>query len=394
MPRILNTYIFKEMAGPFVISIAVLTATSLLSRVLKLVEMAINHGVGLFVILKLILFIIPSFLIYIIPISFLISVLVAYNRLSGDSEITAMKASGLSILKMSRPVVFMALIAYVIAIFLTIYAFPWGSLSSKRLLYDVARNKAGIGLKERVFNDAFDGLILYANRITPEGGELEGVFISDQRDEKDNNIIAAKSGIIASDYQTMKITLRLFNGTIHRKEDKGLYKIITFNTYDLNLSLKDDKIKNPDASKTNRDLTLTQLANKINDVKRMGVNPAPYIIDLHKRFALPASIFVFGLLGVPLGIQKVRTTKFTSFTVGLGVVLFYYVLSTALESLGDKGLLNPILAVWGSDIIMAVIGATMFYKAAKESPIRSLTWLEGKKNAALMIFKAWLKKQR
>lgn len=108
MPRILNSYIFKEMAGPFALSIAVLTITSLLSRVLKLAEMAINHGVGLFVILKLILFIIPSFLIYIIPMSFLISVLIAYNRLSGDSEITAMKASGLSILKMSRPVVFMA----------------------------------------------------------------------------------------------------------------------------------------------------------------------------------------------------------------------------------------------------------------------------------------------
>lgn len=388
MPRILNSYIFKEIAGPFALSIVILTVTSLLSKILKLVELAINHGVGVFVILKFLLFVMPSFLIYIIPISFLIAVLIAYNRLSSDSEITAMKASGLSTLKVSRPVVLMAFFAYGISSFFTIYAFPWGSLSSKRLLYDVARSKASIGLKERVFNDAFDGLILYANRIMPENGELEGIFISDQRDEKDRNIITAKNGIISADHQTMKITLRLFNGSIHRSEEDGLYKIVTFNTYDLNLSLKDEKVKNPDTSKTNRDLTVSQLKQKIDDLKMAGQDPAPYIIDLHKRFALPASIFVFGLLGVPLGIQKVRTTKFTSFTIGLGVVLFYYVLSTALESLGDKGLLNPILAVWGSDIIMAVIGAAMFYKAAKESPIKSLAWLEEKKNAALALFKA------
>lgn len=388
MPRILNSYIFKEIAGPFALSIVILTVTSLLSKILKLVELAINHGVGIFVILKFILFIMPSFLIYIIPISFLIAVLIAYNRLSSDSEITAIKASGLSTLKVSRPVILMAFFAYGVSSFFTIYAFPWGSLSSKRLLYDVARSKAGIGLKERVFNDAFDGLILYANRIMPENGELEGIFISDQRDEKDRNIITAKNGIISADHKTMKITLRLFNGSIHRSEEDGLYKIVTFNTYDLNLSLKDEKVKNPDTSKTNRDLTVSQLKQKIDDLKMAGQDPAPYIIDLHKRFALPASIFVFGLLGVPLGIQKVRTTKFTSFTIGLGVVLFYYVLSTALESLGDKGLLNPILAVWGSDIIMAVIGAAMFYKAAKESPIKSLAWLEEKKNTALTLFKA------
>ncbi|MEK7829320.1 MAG: LptF/LptG family permease, partial [Deltaproteobacteria bacterium] len=99
---------------------------------------------------------------------------------------------------------------------------------------------------------------------------------------------------------------------------------------------------------------------------------------------------VFGLLGIPLGIQRVRTIRFTSFTIGLGVMLFYYVLSKALESLGEKGLLNPVLAVWGTDILMAALGVTMFYKAAKDSPVKSLAWLEEKKDAALVIIKAAL----
>ncbi|MEK7689220.1 MAG: LPS export ABC transporter permease LptF [Deltaproteobacteria bacterium] len=394
MPHIIQRYIFREMAIPFLFSIGIFTITSLLSKIPHFIQLMINHGVGFLVVVQFIVFILPSILIYVIPVSFLIAVLIAYNRLSSDNEITAMKASGLSILKISRSVVIMALFAYSISSFFTIHAFPWGSLSSKRLIYDMARSKASIGLRERVFNSAFNGLILYANRIITENGELEGIFISDQRDEKDNNIIVAKSGIISSDHQTMKITLRLFNGRVHRSGEKGLYKIVTFNTYDLNLSLKDEEIKNPDTSKTNKDLTVSQLKEKIDDMKRGGRDPSPHIIDLHKRFALPASVFVFGLLGIPLGIQRVRTIRFTSFTIGLGVMLFYYVLSKALESLGEKGLLNPVLAVWGTDILMAALGVTMFYKAAKDSPVKSLAWLEEKKDAALVIIKAALLRRK
>ena len=388
MPKIINRYIFKEMAVPFVIVITVLTITSLLSKVIIAVNLLVNYGVSFFIILKFFLFSMPWFLIYIIPMSFLIAVLITYNRLSSDNEITAMKASGLDLLRISMPVAVMALIAYFIATFFTVYAFAWGNVSSKRLIYEVARSKATIGLKERVFNDAFDGLILYANNIIAENGEMEGIFISDQRDEQDKFIVVAKSGIISADQQAEKITLRLLNGTIHRSEESGLYKVITFTTYDLNLRMKEGEAKNPDTSKANSDLTVGQLKEKIADMKRQGsAIPPSYIIDLHQRFALPASIFVFSFLGVPLGIQRVRTTRFTSFSVGLGVVLFYYVLSTALESFGKKGLINPIAASWGANIFMAIAGVTIFYKAAKDSPIKSLAWLEGKKDAVFAAIK-------
>ena len=391
MSKIINRYIFKEMAVPFVIVITVLTITSLLSKVIIAVNLLVNYGVGFFILLKFFLFSMPWFLIYIIPMSFLIAVLITYNRLSSDNEITAMKASGLDLLRISMPVAVMALIAYFIATFFTVYAFAWGNVSSKRLIYEVARSKATIGLKERVFNDAFDGLILYANHIIAENGEMEGIFISDQRDEQDKFIVVAKSGIISSDQQAEKITLRLLNGTIHKSEESGLYKVITFTTYDLNLRMKEGEAKNPDTSKTNSDLTVGQLKEKIADMKRQGsAIPPSYIIDLHQRFALPASIFVFSFLGVPLGIQRVRTTRFTSFSVGLGVVLFYYVLSTALESFGKKGLINPIAAAWGANIFMAITGVAIFYKAAKDSPIKSLAWLEEKKDALFAVIRSIL----
>lgn len=384
MFKIINLYIFKEMAALFIITTVILAVTSLLTRVLQLAELAVNYGAGFFIILKFLLFVIPSFLVYIIPMSFLISILITYNRLSNDNEITAMKASGLSVLKVSKPVFLMALLAYSAAILFTSYILPWGNISSKRLIYDVARTKATIGLKERVFNDAFEGLMLYANHIMPESGEMEGIFISEHRDEKGNNIIAAKSGIISSDPQNMKITLKLFNGTIHRAEEKGLYRVITFNTYNLNLSLK-EKMESPDNVKTNRDLSINQLSKKISDMKGEGRHPVLDIMDLHQRLSIPVSIFVFAFFGVPLGIQRVRTTRFTSFSIGLAVVIAYYLLSTAMESLGKRGVLGPVLAVWGSTILMGIFGIFIFYKTANDSPIKLFVWAEEKRDAVAVL---------
>ncbi|MBI5328396.1 MAG: LPS export ABC transporter permease LptF [Deltaproteobacteria bacterium] len=390
MPKTISSYIFKETAVTFALTVAIFAATSLLSKVLKLVDLMVSYGVGPFIILKFILFIMPSFLIYIIPMSFLISVLIVYNRLSSDNEITAMKASGLSIVRISMPVAFIACLAYIISSFFTLYAFPLGNLSSKKLLYDVAKTKASIGLKEMAFNDLFDGLILYANRIKAETGKMHGVFISDRRDEKSSYIIAANTGLLSSDPQGMKLILNLSNGTIHRAEENGLYKVITFNTYSLNLSSKENKTEDTAASKTNYELTVGQLQNRITDIKKAGHNPAQYIVDLHTRFALPASIFVFGLFGIPLGIQGVRTTRFTSFTVGMVIALFYYMLSTVMESLGKKDIINPILAVWVTDILFGIVGAVIFYKASKDSPVQLLSWLQEKKDAAAFHVKGML----
>jgi len=372
---IISRYIFREITIPFLLSIGILTVTSLLGKTLRLIELVINHGIGVLTLLQLILFMLPSLLIYIIPVSFFLAVLVAFNRLSGDSEIIAMKAGGLSLLRLSRPVVLMAIISYTLTTFLTLYAFPWGNLSSKMLLYKVIMTRAYLGIKERTFNGNFEGLVLYVNRI--KGNELEGILLSEERSGKEANTVIARRGVILSNPPT--ITLRLIDGTIHDIGDRlGLYRVITFKTYDLNLALKKRGGEEPETTLSNRDLTLKELRAKVEEVKKRGENPSPYIIDLHKRFALPASVFVFGLLGISLGIQRVKAGRFRGFVIGLLIVITYYITSTALESLGEGGRIKPLSAVWGSDIIMGLLGLYIFYKALKESPVRVLLWLEEK----------------
>ncbi len=368
MPGILSRYILKEISVPFFLSLAILTATALLSKAVKLIELMVTQGVGGSFIFWFVASVAPSFLIYTLPISFLIGVLVAFTRLSSDSEVTAIKASGLGLRAMLRPVLLFALFVYAAALVVTLYLFPWGNLNLKALFFDASKDRFVSGLEEKTFYDRFKGIVLYVDKINARTGEMEGIFISERSDKEETNVFFATSGVFSPATERYTVYLKLDDGAIHRKTSGGrTYHIAGFASYTLELGLAGQ----PGAAgdKSNRELYLGELMDRAVSAKARGADPAPYVIDLHKRFALPASVFVFALLGLPLGIQKIRAARFTGFSIALGVVLTYYVLSTAFEALGESGSLNAVFAVWASDIIFLVAGVFVFFRASKDAPL-------------------------
>lgn len=377
MPRTINIYILKEITVPFILSISILTVTALLSKIIKLIDLMVTQGAGLPFVFWFVLSIIPSFLIYTIPISFLIGVLVAFTRLSSDSEITAMKASGLSLFAIMKPVVFLALVVYALSLSVTLYFFPWGNINMKKLLFDAARTKLISGIDEKTFYDRFKGVVLYVDRLNQKTGEMEGIFISQHasaegktRASAESTIFFAHKGVFSPSEDKSTLYFKLFDGTIHRKgADNGSYHLADFSSYVLELNLSGGEPPLSYMDKPNREMYVGELMDKVRAVGARGEKTAPYMIDLYKRFALPASVFVFTILGVPLGIQKVRAARFTGFSVSLSVVLAYYVVSTAMEAMGNNGLMNPLLSVWGSDIVFGAAGLYFFYMAARDRPV-------------------------
>ncbi len=374
MPKTLNIYILKEITVPFLLSLSILTVTALLSKVIKLIDLMVTHGVGVSFVFWFVLSIIPSFIIYTIPVSFLIGVLVAFTRLSSDSEVTAMKASGLSLFTIMKPVVFLSLAVYAASLSVTLYFFPWGNIKMKTLLFEAARTRLISGIEEKTFYDRFKGVVLYVDRLNHKTGEMEGIFISQhssaEKTSPEPTIFFADKGALAPSEDKTSMYLKLFDGTIHRKgTDASEYHLADFSSYVLELNLAGGEPQASFMDKPNRELYMGELRDKIRLIESRGEPAAPYVIDLYKRFALPASVFVFALLGVPLGIQKVRAARFTGFSVSLSVVLAYYVVSTAMEAMGENGLVNPVLSVLGSDMIFGAAGLYFFYMAAKDRPV-------------------------
>ena len=364
----MSRYILTEIGVPFLLSLAVLTATALLTKSVNIIELMVTQGVGGGFIFWFMLSVLPSFLIYTLPVSFLIGVLAAFTRLSSDSEITAMKASGLSLYTMARPVLVFALMVYAATLAVTLYLFPWGNLNLKSLVFEASKERFISGLDEKTFYDKFKGIVLYVDKINLKSGEMEGIFISETGEKEELNIFFASKGVFSPATERNTVYLRLQEGTIHRKtEQDETYHIAGFQTYtlELGLSAQPGSVEN----RKNRELSGGELRQRIKETEARGEDSSPLVIDLHKRFALPASVFVFGLMGVPLGLQRIRAARFTGFSVAIGVVLVYYVLSTAFEAIGENGPLHPVFAVWASDIIFMAAGIFIFARTAADRPV-------------------------
>ena len=365
MPGTLSRYILREIGAPFLLSLAILTSTALLTKSIRLIELLVTQGVGGRFIFLFLLSVLPSFLIYTLPISFLIGVLAAFTRLSSDSEITAMKASGLGLFTLARPVLYFAIPVYAATLAVTLYLFPWGNLNLKNLVFEASKEKFISGLEEKTFNDKFKGVVLYVDKINLKTGEMEGIFISEAGDKKELNVFFADRGVFSPATERFTVYLKLYNGAIHRKtEANGTYHIADFASYTLELGLTGQPTSGE--NRHNRELYVGELKKKITLVESQGKDTSPYVIDLHKRFALPASVFVFGLIGIPLGIQRIRAARFTGFSLSIGVVLVYYILSTAFEAIGENGSISPVLAVWASDIFFLAGGLFIFTRAAAD----------------------------
>ncbi|MCK4738658.1 MAG: LPS export ABC transporter permease LptF [Deltaproteobacteria bacterium] len=381
------------MTVPFFMTTVILTLTVLLGKVLKLVELFLTHDVSFVFIFGFVLSIIPSFMIYIIPSSFLVAVLIALTRLSSDNEIIAMKASGLSLYSVIRPVFFLAALATTLTLALTLYLYPYGNQNLKELLFEMARTKTTSGIEEKTFYSEFPGVVIYIDHIPvikdksvdkDPASKMSGIFISKENTAGETQLIFAKNGSFLPSSEELMILLKLEDGTIHRKnQNDATYHIVEFSSYTMELDMGGAGIKSKDTGstpkrrrvKSSRELYTWELIERIKEYEGQKNRVARLTTDLHKRFALPASTILFALIGIPLGIQRVRSPKFTGFVLALGVILGYYVISKSFEALGENSSINPILAAWGSNIVFAVIGVVMITRAARDRDNFSVMWL-------------------
>ena len=372
MPKILNIYILREISIPFALTLVIMTATAFLSKMIKLIDLLVTHGVSLSFSFWFIVSIMPSFLRYTIPLSLLVAILITFTRLSSDSEIIAMKASGLSLFSLMKPVMALAAIVFVLGLLVTLWAFPWGNTKFKNLLYETARSNMAAGIEEQTFYNRFKGMVFYVDRLKSDSNEMEGIFISEKTEGTESNIFFAKRGTFISSSGDVPLYLKLYDGTLHRKsESEDTYHIADFSTYLIGIE-PPERRGTAISDRTNRELYTKELIELARETRSGGHNNSSMLLDLHKRFSLPASVFIFALIGVPLGMSKIRSARFAGFSIAIGIMLIYYMLSTLFEALGDTGALNPALSAWASNILMGAAGLYILYMTAKDRRITAL----------------------
>jgi lipopolysaccharide export system permease protein len=340
----------------------------MMGRSQKLMEMVINKGVPLGQILHLIANLLPAFLVLTIPVALLIGVLLAFGRLSAESELVALKACGVNLSLLMRPVLVLALLSCMITAALTLYIEPTANAAFRRQAFAIASSIATIGIQPMTFNDDFSGLVLYAAEVDDKNGQMSNIFIADERPGTLPATIFASTGGIQIDQDDQSLNLRLKDGAIHRHDDDNdAYQIIQFETYGLRVNLNSSEDKGKVLNRKESELNLPDLlqARKTpQDSKEARVLNAA----LQKRFVMASTPLIFILIGVPLGIRSQRSGRGANFALALFIFLLFYILFTLSKTLViDLGL--PALFMWLPVVVFTSAGLFLLRAAANEREI-------------------------
>jgi len=375
MGKLLHRYILREIVTPFGLGLLVFTFVLLIARLVKLIELVVNRGLPTTDILRLLGYILPAFLELTVPMAMLLSILVAFGRLSADSEIVALRSSGLSLYQLVPPVATFAVLVGLATGWLAFHASPWGNRSLKTALFDIARTRASAGLKPRVFNDEFPGIVIYAERIDSTTDRLHHVLISDARDPNETNTVFAREGIMIPDPTGMTLTLRLLHGASQGVEQDGKVAYRTeFDSYDVSLDLQEALAGVQQQQREPKELDMTVLRQVLADPSTSTTDHRRATVEYQRRLAIPFGCLVFGLIAIPLGIQPTRAVRSWGFSMSLVVIFVYYVLLSAGQGLAEEGLVPPILGLWLANAVLGALAVYLFFQAARERPNPLLEW--------------------
>lgn len=360
MGKILDRYIFRELFTPFAISLGALSFIMLTKELLRLVELLVSKGVGFLAVLKVFLHLMPAFLVLTLPIAAIIASITAFSRLSYDKELVAMRATGLSLLRLSRPVLLFSCLVFVLTLVLSQWGQPWTSVSLKKLALSLLRDQLSLALDKGVFNEPVPRMTIYVSDSRDPGRE-RGIFISDQRNPNEARVIVASDYTLLNDAASTLVGIRLLNGTIHTKPTElDQYHQVSFSTYDLKLTL-DQSLYAAAEERPTRDMLLARLdsSNWEDPVALRG------LMEHYKDLAFPTAALVFGVLGVPLGIVSKRSGRIGGFAVGVLVVIIYYVFNVLAEFFVTTRVLHPFYGAWLPNMVFVMVTVTLFYRVAQ-----------------------------
>ena len=364
---ITNRYIIKEMLAPFSINLLVFTFLFLMTEMIEITDWIVNYNLGLLAVFKIILFTLPWFLMFIIPMSVMMAVLLTFLRMSNDNEIVALKSCGLSVYKLLPPVLTFAMFGCFLTAFITLIGVPHSKTALDEMAIQLAASHADIGLKERTFNDAFDDVMLYVNKIDTQNKKLIDVFIEDKRQPEIVSTVVAPEGRIFSEPEEFTFHLLLSNGTIHQTNPKERSATsIQFDTYKLSLDFKKEIEDLKEEDKHREAMSISELRQFMENSAEKDEDYFKANIVIHRRFAIPVACLAMGLIAFPLGIQSKNAKHSFGLVLCLFFFLLYYLLLTIGYGLGEEGIYPPEIGMWVPNLAMGSIGLFMLIQTGRE----------------------------
>ena len=363
--RLVDRYILSEFWPFFALAYGVATFIFFLDKLFRIASLALNYRLEILSVVQLFSYLLPTVSGLTLPIAFLVGCTLTFNRLSTDSEVVALNASGISFYRLLVPLFPIAVLVSALSSAMLMYGSPWGFQGVKQLFVDVARSRVLYELRPGEFLDAFEGLSVYIERTDPQERRLEGIFIAETRVHP-QQIITANEGTLLASADGLHILLRLTDGRLHRYDpEHKRYHLLRFDHYDVRLSLYTQLARWLNRPAKPREFFPAQLQAEIDAQQAQGQDPSKLILFRHKQFTLPFACLLFVGLGPSIGVVRTRSGRSSGYIVGIGVIFVYYLFLTASDVVAQDLGAPLLLASWFPNLAMCAVTLWLVRRTAQ-----------------------------
>ena len=357
----LDKYITKQIIEVFVLGIVVFTSIIFASDTfISLIKQISMYGMPFNIAFMIILLNLPAVIVMTIPMSVLFSTVMTVNKMCLQSEITILKACGISIKRISRPIFGFAVIMALVTFFINETIVPITTSQSKTLaLYALVQRNIPEGKRNFSIKELKDGNYLkrlfYVEKC--EDKQFSNVSIIDLSDTNKIQILQAKTGTsVVEGWQ-------FDNASVYTISKAGK----TLNTSWIEKTIVDfgsDIQKQLDKKNDGSDFNFIQLLPYLNNINQ-DIAPeilARYQVRFWEKIALPITTVVFVILGIPLAITPPRVRYNRGFLFSILIIFAYYLIRALSISFGEAGSLIPVLAAFMPNIILTIAGVGLYYR--------------------------------
>jgi len=376
----------------------------------------------------------------VVPMATLIAVLMAFGNLSQNNEITIIKSSGVSLYRMIIfPLLASVVVGYLLVLFNN-DVLPDANHQAKLLMQDISRKKPTLSLVPGFFSQEVSNYAILARDVDSKSNNLDQVTIYDYTNPRKINVVTAEKGKIFISKDQSKLIMDLTNGEIHESDvyETNTYRKLVFTNHRITMDaeqfsfqqstagirgerelstddmlvivdslkkkrneyekylqqeianqmfIKKSELVKKENKKTGNEIAYVKLLNQVRTSKNL-INSNfkrvvyvqseidKYMVEVHKKYSIPAACIIFVLIGAPLGVM----VKKGGFGIAASVSLFFFVIYWAFliggEKLSERGFFSPFWGMWTANILLGITGILLTIKSVKETVTLNFSFLK------------------
>lgn len=377
--KLMDKYIIKEVVYPFILGVFIITVILIGNYFFQLTDLIIVKKVPVNLVLKLLMYKMPSVMVETFPIAVLFATMTGIGRLNRENEITAFRMGGVSVFRLIIPLLILGIVVSSLTFLLKEKIVPWSNHQANNIIRETIIKDAMPGPEEEVFFKGPQGRLFFVKEYDQKQSIIKNIVIYELENRSFPEVITAQKGRIGENKWFLN------QGIIHQYSSQG--QVILESKFEqMEIQLTDEMKQLYGSQKSTSEMSRAELGKRIDLFKKSGIDIDSLMVDYHLKLSEPLTALIFILISVPLSLSG-KESRIMNLVFTIVIVFLYYVIMSFSRSFGKNGILSPLLAAWLPNFIFAILGSLLLFCCDSwQKIINKLFKILGISTAVIVLF--------